>query len=114
MSCQTQAKCLHTFRELSILAVQAVNEAMKEALNPEDLQQYAILGRDTDFDAALPGGAVPSSGIVNVKSQGNRPPAEAGGKRQREGKMYQKHGKNQKGNRNQDGGKKHSSKKQRA
>lgn len=97
-----------------VFAVQAVNEAMREALNPEDLQQYAILGQDTDFDAALPGGSVPASGIVNVKSQGDRKSAETGAKRQREGKMYQKGGKNQKGNRNQDSGRKQSSKKQHA
>ena len=86
---------------------------MKEALNPDDLQQYAILGQDTDFEAALPDGSVPASGIVNVKSQGDRKTAETGAKRQREGKMYQKGGKNQK-NRTQDGSRKPSSKKQRS
>ena len=98
--------------EGKVLRIQAANEAMREALSPEDLQQYAILGRDTDFEAALPDGSVPASGIVNVKSQGERKSAETGNKRQREGKMYQKGGKNQKSNKAQD--KKHSSKKQRS
>ena len=95
-------------------AMQAVNDAMREALKPEDLQHYAILGRDTDIEAALPDGSVPARGIVNVKSQGDRKTTDSGDKRKREGKMYQKGGnKGGKGHK-QDGGRKHASKRQRA
>ena len=76
--------------------MQAANDAMREALKPEDLQQYAIMGRDTDFEQALPDGAVPASGIVNVKSSEARAVANKG-KPQKEGKLYQRDGKSQQG-----------------
>ncbi|KAL3153398.1 hypothetical protein ABBQ38_011736 [Trebouxia sp. C0009 RCD-2024] len=81
-------------------AAQAANEAMREALKPEDLQQYAIMGRDTDFEQALPDGAVPASGIVNVKSNEARAVADKG-KPQKEGKLYKRDGKSQQGRKHQ-------------
>ena len=49
------------------------NEAM---LDPELLQQYAIVDREGDFEKALQNGAgkVPASGLLSVKS--NRPKKE--------------------------------------
>ncbi|KAJ4970584.1 hypothetical protein NE237_003683 [Protea cynaroides] len=43
-------------------------------LNPELLQQYAIVDRDADFENALPNGAgkIPSSGLISVKSTRNK------------------------------------------
>ena len=76
--------------------MQAANDAMREALKPEDLQQYAIMGRDTDFEQALPDGTVPASGIVNVKSTEARAAADKG-KPQKESKLYKKDGKSQQG-----------------
>ncbi|KAA8530952.1 hypothetical protein F0562_005681 [Nyssa sinensis] len=62
-----------------------LNEAAKEVkdgmkakmdgmLNPELLQQFAILDREADFENALQngGGKIPSSGLVSVKSSGNK------------------------------------------
>uniref|UniRef100_A0A5B7B8X6 RNA cytidine acetyltransferase n=1 Tax=Davidia involucrata TaxID=16924 RepID=A0A5B7B8X6_DAVIN len=62
-----------------------LNEAAKEVkdgmkakmdglLNPEFLQQYAILDREADFENALQngGGKIPSGGLVSVKSSGNK------------------------------------------
>lgn len=93
--------------------IQAANDAMREALKPEDLQQYAIMGRDTEFDAALPDGAVPASGIVNVKSSEVRKTADKG-KPAKEGKLYKRDGKNQHGQKNKAaGGRPNHSKKQR-
>lgn len=46
---------------------------MEGSLNPELLQQYAIVDRDADFENALQiGGKVPSGGLVSVKSSGNK------------------------------------------
>lgn len=84
-------------------AAQAANDAMREALKPEDLQQYAIMGRDADFEQALPDGSVPASGIVNVKSSEARAAADKG-KPQKEGKLYKKDGKNQRGQKHQSAG----------
>lgn len=77
--------------------MQAANEAMREALKPEDLQQYAIMGRDTDFEQALPDGTVPASGIVNVKSSEARTVADKDKPQKKEGKLYKKDGKSQQG-----------------
>ena len=30
-----------------------MNESLEDMLNPEQLQQYAILGREADFEGAL-------------------------------------------------------------
>ncbi|KAL0043059.1 hypothetical protein WJX79_007872 [Trebouxia sp. C0005] len=93
-------------------AAQAANDAMREALKPEDLQQYAIMGQDSDFEQALPGGAVPASGIVNVKS-GEEKKVLDKGKPQKEGKLYKRDGKNQQGRKNKAGsGKTNHNKKQ--
>ena len=93
--------------------MQAANEAMREALKPEDLQQYAIMGRDTDFEQALSDGTVPASGIVNVKSSEARTVADKG-KPQKEGKLYKKDGKSQHGRKhNSSGAKSGQHKKQR-
>lgn len=53
--------------------MKAGNEAM---LDPELLQQYAIVDREGDFEKALQTGAgkVPASGLLSVKS--NRPKKE--------------------------------------
>ena len=82
---------------------QAANDAMREALKPEDLQQYAIMGQDSEFEQALPGGAVPASGIVNVKSREDKKALDKG-KPQKEGKLYKRDGKNQQGRKNKAGG----------
>lgn len=38
-------------------------------LNPEFLQQYAIVGRETDFESALQnGGKVAPGGVISIKS----------------------------------------------
>ena len=84
--------------------VQAANDAMREALKPEDLQQYAIMGRDTDFEQALPDGAVPASGIVNVKSSEARTVADKGNPQKKEGKLYKKDGKTQQGRKHHSSG----------
>jgi len=84
---------------------QAANDAMREALKPEDLQQYAIMGQDSEFEQALPGGAVPASGIVNVKSSEEKKVLDKG-KPQKEGKLYKRDGKNQQGRKNKAGGSK--------
>lgn len=84
--------------------MQAANEAMREALKPEDLQQYAIMGRDTDFEQALPDGAVPASGIVNVKSSEARTVADKGKLQKKEGKLYKKDGKSQQGRKHHSSG----------
>ena len=96
-----------------MIVVQAANDAMREALKPEDLQQYAIMGRDADFEQALPDGSVPASGIVNVKSNEARPAADKG-KPQKKGKLYKKDGKSQQGRKHHAaGGKSGQHKKQR-
>ncbi|KAL0030160.1 hypothetical protein WJX77_000722 [Trebouxia sp. C0004] len=84
-------------------AAQAANDAMREALKPEDLQQYAIMGQDSEFEQALPGGAVPASGIVNVKSSEDKKTLDKG-KPQKEGKLYKRDGNNQQGRKNKAGG----------
>ena len=33
-----------------------MNESLEDTLNPEQLQQYAILGREADFEEALQNG----------------------------------------------------------
>ncbi len=76
---------------------------MREALKPEDLQQYSIMGQDSEFEQALPGGAVPASGIVNVKSSEEKKVLDKG-KPQKEGKLYKRDGKNQQGRKNKAGG----------
>ncbi len=76
---------------------------MREALKPEDLQQYAIMGQDSEFEQALPGGTVPASGIVNVKSSEEKKVLDKG-KPQKEGKLYKRDGKNQQGRKNKAGG----------
>ena len=46
---------------------------MEDSLNPELLQQYAIVDRDADFENALQnGGKVPSGALVSVKSSINK------------------------------------------
>ena len=46
---------------------------MEGSLNPELLQQYAIVDRDADFENALQiGGKVPLGGLVSVKSGRNK------------------------------------------
>ena len=46
---------------------------MEDSLNPELLQQYAIVDRDADFENALQnGGKVPPGGLVIVKSSINK------------------------------------------
>ncbi len=69
---------------------------MREALKPEDLQQYAIMGQDSEFEQALPGGAVPASGIVNVKSREDKKALDKG--------KPKRDGKNQQGRKNKAGG----------
>ena len=83
--------------------MQAANDAMREALKPEDLQQYAIMGRDGDFQEALPDGAVPASGIVNVKTTEVRKGSDKD-KPQKEGKLYQRDSKHQQGRKTKAGG----------
>lgn len=43
-------------------------------LNPELLQQYAIVDRDADFESALQNGLgkISSSGLISVKSNKNK------------------------------------------
>ena len=100
--CASQSACCGIDSKEGVY-VQAANDAMREALKPEDLQQYAIMGRDADFEQALPDGSVPASGIVNVKSSEARAAADKG-KPQKEGKLYKKDGKNQRGQKHQSAG----------
>ncbi|KAK9826169.1 hypothetical protein WJX81_002988 [Elliptochloris bilobata] len=52
-------------------AAKAVQDAMREALRPEDLAQFAVTGEDADFAAAVGARAPAAGGVVSV-------PAKAG------------------------------------
>lgn len=56
--------------------MQEAQEAMKAALNPSQLAQFSIVGRDTEFDEHL-GGKIPSSGVVSMKTDANERAAAA-------------------------------------
>lgn len=60
----------------------AVSLAMREALKPEDLGQYAIRGAAEEFEAAATGTGLKSGGIVSVPSKGGKTPngGKSGGK----------------------------------
>lgn len=47
-----------------------MNESLKDTLNLEQLQQYAILGREADFEEALQNGdgKISKSGLISVKA----------------------------------------------
>ena len=47
-----------------------MNESLEDTLNLEQLQQYAILGRETDFEEALQNGdgKISKSGLISVKA----------------------------------------------
>ncbi|KAK9824701.1 hypothetical protein WJX72_012506 [[Myrmecia] bisecta] len=49
-------------------AAEAVRATMREALDPEELAQYAIASRDADFDEALASNCLPAGGIVSLKN----------------------------------------------
>lgn len=58
-------------------AAKKVEDEMKTKaegfLNPEFLQQYAIVGRESDFESALQnGGKIASGGVISVKSSGEK------------------------------------------
>lgn len=49
-----------------------MREKLEDLLNPEELQQYAISGREAEFGEALSkSGKLPKSGILSVKTIGN-------------------------------------------
>ncbi|XP_058111016.1 RNA cytidine acetyltransferase 2-like [Magnolia sinica] len=90
-------------------AAKQVKEKMKaetdRMLNPDFLQQYAIVDRDADFEEALHNGMgkISSSGIVSVKSDRNK---------EKHGKHKEMHGKSNK-KRGTDGSGSRSNKKKR-
>ena len=47
-----------------------MNESLEDTLNPEQLQQCAILGREADFEEALRNGdgKISKSGLISVKA----------------------------------------------
>lgn len=49
---------------------EAMDKSLKTMLNSEDLQQYTIEDRDTDFEEALQngGGKITKSGLISVKA----------------------------------------------
>lgn len=57
----------------------AVALAMREALKPEELGQYAIRGAAEEFEAAAVGSGLKSGGIVSVPSKGWKTPNSGGG-----------------------------------
>lgn len=50
-------------------AAEGIKAAVREAIRPEDLEQYAIRGADEDFAAAAAGAGLASGGIVSVKAK---------------------------------------------
>ena len=48
------------------LHLQEAQAAMKAALDPESLAQYAIVGRDAEFETL--GGKIPASGLVSIQA----------------------------------------------
>lgn len=71
---------------------------MRAALNPVQLAQFSIVGRETDFDEQL-GGSVPASGVVSIKANPKEKAAAAAAqlykkndksKKQKAGKFKQK------------------------
>lgn len=62
-----------------------VKEAMRAALRPEELEQYAIRGVDADFEAAVPG-TLKSGGVVSVRKSGAAGKEKKEGKREKEGR----------------------------
>ncbi|PKI79320.1 hypothetical protein CRG98_000265 [Punica granatum] len=74
-------------------------------LNPELLQQYAIVGRESDLEKALQNGAgrIPSGGLVSVKSsremsekRGKQKDGQESGKRQKKDERGSKSNKKRK------------------
>ena len=72
---------------------------MKAALNPIQLAQFSIAGREADFDQQL-GGKIPASGVISMKTDTNDKAAVAAklykkndkGRKQRSDKSKQKPG----------------------
>ncbi len=60
----------------ALLVVKEAQEAMKAALNPAQLAQYSLVGRDADFEDRL-GGKLPVSGVVSVKADAKEKHAAA-------------------------------------
>ena len=82
--------------------VQAVQDAMREALRPEDLAQFAVTGEDAEFAAALGATAPAAGGVVSVPAKagaGDGAKAGAGSKGRHSGApaMYKRDGKSRKG-----------------
>ena len=59
-----------------LLVLQEAQEAMRAALNPAQLAQYSLIGRDADFDETL-GGKIPASGVVSMKADAKEKNAAA-------------------------------------
>lgn len=59
-----------------MLDVQEAQEAMRAALNPAQLAQYSLVGREADFGDKL-AGTIPASGIVSVKADAKEKNAAA-------------------------------------
>lgn len=53
-------------------AAAAVREEMRAKFRAEELQHYAVSGRDEDFAAAVGGGAPAAGGLVSVKGSGDK------------------------------------------
>ena len=49
---------------------------MRAALNPAQLAQYSLVGRDADFDEKL-SGKIPASGVVSMKTDAKEKNAAA-------------------------------------
>lgn len=78
---------------------------MEGLLNPDLLQQYAIMGRDSDLEKALQngGGRIPSGGLISVKSsrdksdkRGKQKEGQKSGKRQKKDERSSRSNKKQK------------------
>ncbi|KAH9311211.1 hypothetical protein KI387_026246, partial [Taxus chinensis] len=69
-----------------------MNESLQSMLNPEDLQQYAIEGREADFEEALQNGdrKISKSGLISVK--GGVKKREKGKKEKKERKHIKRKG----------------------
>lgn len=71
--------------------MQTVTASMREALKPEELEEFAVRRQLEEFQEAVGEQALPASGVVSLKSSAaDRPEAAAPKKVQ---KMYQRQGK---------------------
>lgn len=89
--------------------MQAVQDAMREALRSEDLAQFAVTGEDADFAAALGATAPAAGGVVSVPAKagagdGAKTGASSKGRHSGAPAMYKRDGKSRKGKGGSGGG----------